>query len=538
MAKLYYNGTIITMEREGDYAKALLEVDGIIEKVGTREEVEADAPQDTEKVDLKGKTLMPAFIDPHGHLSMAGQMVTACNLGGCSTFEEIIETLKSYQEKNQFTPDEMIFGYAYDHNFLPNEEHPVKKYLNQVSTEIPICILHTSAHMGCANDKLLELANITAETPDPTGGLFGREEGSQEPNGYLEENAMFSAMGMMKTRIKFDVFANMEAAQLEYMRNGITTAQDGASNTETLGMFQMLAKQEKLLMDVVAYPIVQADKEGQPRELPFKMFPDHANKYCNRFKIGGYKAVLDGSPQGKSAWLTEPYENSDGYCAYSWFNGEQVEEFMSIAIEESQQILVHCNGDAAGDQFLNAYVTAYERSKNPEKSKLRPVMIHCQTAREDQLDIMQKYHMIPSIFVGHVYFWGDVHVKNLGKERGSRVSPVQSALKRNLMVNFHEDPPVTPARPLFSLWAAVNRQTRGGQVIAPEQRCSVYDGLKAITINGAYSYFEEDSKGSLKEGKRADLVILDQNPLTIDTMKIKDIKVCETIKDGVSYCWE
>lgn len=538
MSKLYFNGTIITMEQESDAPEAVLVVDGIISKVGTLAEVKSAGGSDVEEVDLQGKTLMPAFIDPHGHLSLSGQMITACNLSACETFEDIISTLKAYQAENKFTADDIIFGYAYDHNFLPGGEHPVKKYLNQVSIEVPICILHTSAHMGCANDKLLELSNITAETPDPEGGLFGREEGSQEPNGYLEENAMFSAMGMMRTRIKFDVFTNMKEAQLAYLRQGITTAQDGASNKDNLAMFQMLAKQELLLLDVVAYPIVEGEKEGETRETPFQLYPDHANQYHNRFKIGGYKAVLDGSPQGKSAWLTEPYENSDGYCAYSWFKGAQVEEFMSIAIEENQQILVHCNGDAAGDQFLNAYVTAYERSQNPNKSKLRPVMIHCQTAREDQLDIMQKYAMIPSIFVGHVYFWGDVHVKNLGKERGSRVSPVQSAFKRNLMVNFHEDPPVTPPNPLMSLWAAVNRVTRGGNVIAPEQRCSVYDGLKAITINGAYSYFEEDSKGSIKEGKRADLVILDQNPLTIDTMKIKDIKVCETIKDGVSYTWE
>lgn len=299
----------------------------------------------------------------------------------------------------------------------------------------------------------------------------------------------------------------------------------------------MLAMQEKLLMDVVAYPMVEVDKEDKPREKPFEVFSDFANKYKNRFKLGGYKAVLDGSPQGKSAWMTQPYENSDGYCAYSWFQTEQVEEFMKIAIAENQQILVHCNGDAAGDQFLTAYVSAFEKSDNPNKGNLRPVMIHCQTAREDQLDIMEKYNMIPSIFVGHVYFWGDVHVKNLGRERGERVSPVQSAIRRNLMVNFHEDPPVTPACPLFSLWTAVNRVTRGGELLAPEQRCSVYDGLKAITMHGAYAYFEEDSKGSIKEGKRADLVILDKNPLEVDTMLIKDITVLETIKDGVSYKW-
>lgn len=537
MSKLYYNGSIITMEKEGETVEALLEKDGIIEKLGSLEEVKKSAPDSVEMIDLTGKTLMPAFIDPHGHLSIWGQMITACNLSDCETFEQVVDTLKAYQEENQFTADQIIFGFAYDHNFLPNEEHPVKKYLNQVSTEVPIFILHTSAHMGCGNDKVLELANITAETPDPKGGLFGREEGSTEPNGYMEENAMFVCMGLMRTRMKFDVLENMKQAQMDYLRNGVTTAQDGATNAETLQMFKMLAEKEQLIIDLVSYPMVEEGTEEKPREIPFEKYSEYANKYTNRLKIGGYKVVLDGSPQGKSAWMTKPYENSNGYCAYSWHSDETVEKFMSIAIEENQQVLVHCNGDAAGDQFLKSYVSAYKKSNNANKANLRPVMIHCQTAREDQLDIMQEYDVLPSIFIGHVYYWGDVHIKNLGQSRGERVSPVQSAFKRGLVVNFHQDPPITQPKPLFSAWVAVNRITRGGKVIGKEQCCSVYDALKAITINGAYSYFEEDSKGTLKSGKRADLVILDENPMTIDPMKLKDIKVCETIKDGKSYCW-
>lgn len=529
MSKLYYNGNIITMEEEGQQVEALLEKDGIIFKTGSLESVKSFTDANTEEVDLQGKTLMPSFIDPHGHVSMVGQMSSACNLSQCETFESLVSALKDYLANSDITEEGLIFGYAYDHNFLPDEKHPTKEFLDQVSTTIPLVALHTSAHMACVNSKMLELAGITAETENPQGGLIGRVGDSTEPNGYLEENAMFAAMGLMKTRIKFDPVVAIKSAQLEYLKNGITTVQDGATDEATFGMLKHLAENKLLDIDMVCYPIIKETTEEFFTEN--KIFDE---TYSNRLKLGGYKVVLDGSPQGKSAWMTKPYENSDGYCAYSWFPDEKVEEFMSFALKNNKQVLVHCNGDAAGDQFLTSYVNAYEKSENPNKKNLRPVMIHCQTARDDQLDIMAKYDMIPSIFVGHVYFWGDVHVKNLGKERGERVSPVQSAFNRGLVVNFHQDPPVTLPNALHSLWTAVNRKTRGGNVIGKEQICSVYDGLKAITINGAYSYFEEDKKGTLKEGKLADLVILDQNPMKIGKEKIKDIQVLETIKEGVT----
>ena len=173
-------------------------------------------------------------------------------------------------------------------------------------------------------------------------------------------------------------------------------------------------------------------------------------------------------------------------------------------------------------------------SENPNKENLRFTMIHCQTARKDQIERMAKLNMIPSIFVAHVNYWGDVHMQNFGPVRGSRVSPVKEALDAGLVYNFHTDTPVVKPDLLHSVWSAVNRVTRRGQTIGEELKIGVYDALKGITINAAYSYFEEDSKGSIKAGKRADLVVLDSNPMKVDPMVIKDIKVLETIKDGVT----
>ncbi|MCD8326845.1 MAG: amidohydrolase family protein [Lachnospiraceae bacterium] len=145
---------------------------------------------------------------------------------------------------------------------------------------------------------------------------------------------------------------------------------------------------------------------------------------------------------------------------------------------------------------------------------------------------MAKLNMIASIFVGHVWYWGDVHMRNFGEKRGNHISPVKDALDRGIVVNFHQDAPVTKPDMLHSIWCAVNRISRSGKEIGPDQKVSVFDAVKAATIGGAYEYFEEDRKGSIKVGKRADLVILDQSPFDVDPLEIKNIKVLETIKDG------
>lgn len=517
------------MEQEGEILEAVLVENGRIKKAGDFEKVKAFVQEDAQWINLRGKTLMPAFIDAHSHISTAIQMSQAADLSQCESFEEIISVLKEYQKEHQIGKSGVIIGFGYDHNFLPQGEQPDKRYLNQVSGEIPIYISHASGHMGCANDAALALAGITKDTPNPDGGKIRRIEATGEPDGYLEEAAMMMLQKAIGSRIKFDLKAGLKKTQELYLQNGIVTVQDGAASAESFEMLRGFDKAKELVLDVVLYPLLQ----NGARKL-FQEFPEYAEQYCGNLKLGGYKAVLDGSPQGRSAWLTKPYENSNGYCAYPWFSDEETERFMETAVNDSGQILVHCNGDAAGDQFIHAYNKALENSKNPEKNDLRPVMIHCQTAREDQLEEMKELGILPSIFVGHVYYWGEVHRQNLGEERAARISPCYSAFSRNMKVTFHQDTPVTKPNMLHSVWCGVNRITRTGNQLGKEQCCTVYEALQAVTINAAYAYFEEKEKGSIKEGKRADLVILDRNPMKTEKKRLKEIQVLETIKEGKS----
>lgn len=526
MKKIYYNGDIITMEKEGHYIEALLIEDGKIKLVGDKDKVFNEKDDYTEIVDLKGRTLMPSFIDSHSHFSMLAYNMTMVDLSKATSFDDIVKLIKEFKEKNNLNNGEYIMGYGYDHNVLEEREHPTKDILDKISISNPIYISHISGHMGVGNSEALKFAGMNKDTPDLEGGVIGRYKDTGELNGYVEEAGMI-AIRMSQQSIEVDMPTLSIEAQQEYLKYGITTVQDGASSKEMVQLYQYLDSKDLLDIDVVAYPLISNNGEEVIRDNK-----NIVNKYLNHFKIGGYKMILDGSPQGKSAWLSEPYEGEEEYRGYPWLKNEEVEKYCKIAVEDNVQILAHSNGDAASEQFLNSYEKALIDSENENKYNLRPVMIHCQTVREDQLDRMAKINMIPSIFVDHTYYWGDIHLNNLGEVRGNKISPVRTALDKGLVVNFHQDTPVLKPNMFQTIWAATNRVTRGGKVIGEDEKITVYEAMKAVTINAAYEYFEENEKGSIRDGKRADLIILDQNPLKIDKRDIKDIIVLQTIKDG------
>ena len=528
MQKLYYGGDIVTMREETDAPEAVLVTDGKISYVGELAEARRQCPPGAEEIDLEGKTLMPSFIDPHSHIAMLAQYTDFANLGKCTSFKDLAVTLSDWLKEKRLAEGEVLVGYGYDHNFLDEQQHPTKEVLDRVSDTIPVCILHTSGHMCVANSVLLRECGITADTPDPEGGKFGREEDGT-PNGYIEEvPAMVKVLIPVFSRVKADFARQLEKAQQIYLKYGITTVQDGSTNASGFQKLAECAKEQVFHLDVVSY-VLADDLEKTAEE-----YPEYYQKYHNRLKIGGAKIILDGSPQGRSAWLRNPYEGEETYCGYPAHTQEETDRWVETAVEKGYQLLAHCNGDAASGQYLAAFEKAAGKtSENPEKIRaLRPVMIHCQTVGDDQLDEMKELGMIPSIFVAHTWYWGDVHLKNLGSVRGAHISPARAAMERGLIYNFHQDTPVVEPDMLHTVWCAVNRVTRSGKPIGQEQCIGVYEALKGVTIHGAYAYHEEERKGTLEAGKLADMVILDRNPLKTDKMQIRDIQVLETIKEG------
>lgn len=527
MEKIYFNGDILTMDESNQEPESVLISGGHVKYAGSLKEAKKRS-QTPEMVDLEGKTLMPAFIDGHSHISLVAQFSQFADLSGSEDFTDISRRLQKYQKEQKVGKDGIIIGVGYDHNFLKEKRHPDKMMLDKVSEEIPVFVLHASGHMGAANSVLLKEARISASTPDPEGSRFGRIPGSMEPDGYAEETkALNLLLAQVYSKIPGDLKEQIKKAQQVYLSHGITTVQDGAASKKDVETLFEAAEAGILEVDVVSYILVGED----PKSLEEK-YPAIKKTYWNHMKLGGRKVILDGSPQGKTAWLSKPYEGEFNYRGYPAMSDGEVKKYVKDAIENGMQILAHCNGDAASQQWIVSFKNAMEQSGTSIDDDLRPVMIHCQTVRKDQLCKMKQIGMIPSMFVDHVYYWGDIHLKNLGKERAESISPAKSAFEQGLCVNFHQDSPVIPPDMLHTVWCAVNRRTREGKILGEEERVSVYEALKAVTINGAYAYFEEDQKGSIESGKLADLVILDQNPLKIPSEKLKEIQVTETIKEG------
>ena len=533
MRKIYFNGNIITVNEKEPIIDAVLVENGKIIKTGSKEEILKLKNEDTELVDLDGKTMLPGFIDPHSHIIAVAQTLMIVNLSDANSKEEFIAILKDYIQNNPPKNGEWIIGFGYDNTRYENEEHPTKFDLDMVSKDIPIFISHASGHIATTNSKALEAFGYVGTSYEvPEGGVVRTIEGSNEPNGILEENACLSPekRKVIPAPSVDTLLSCIKKAQQIYSSYGLTTAQDASIDENLNQLLNLAAQKNELIIDIVGQAVQHTTlkllkNEGTPKR-----------KYYNHYKLLGGKTWLDGSPQGKTAWLTKPYYEvpegeSKDYCGYATQEDKDVIEYFKSLIENNIQVNVHCNGDAASDQFIRCYKKALEMTDN--KTDLRPVMVHAQTVREDQLDDMKELGIIPTFFLDHIWFWGDYHYESVfGEERANRLSPAKSALRRNINFTLHQDSPVKMPNQILAMHNAVNRQTQSGRILGAEQRLSIMEAIKALTINAAYQYFEEDEKGSIEEGKVADFVILDRNPLDVDSSEIKEIKVLETIKEG------
>lgn len=521
----FINGTILTMDESCPKVEAVLTEKGKIVKCGTQEEILSCKKEDTVLVDLQGKTMLPGFIDGHSHFSGLASALSQCDLSKAENFQDIVTSMKAFIQKRNIPKGQWVVGTNYDHNFLQEKCHPNKNVLDEISKEHPIVVVHASSHMGACNSLALAVQGLSEETKDPEGGRYGRIEGSKELNGYLEENAFVACRNQMPMPGIEDMMENFKQAQEIYASYGITTIQEGMVTEPLFQLLEYAYKKQELYLDLVGY----LDLEHCRTLLTQR--PELLHQYTNHFRIGGYKVFLDGSPQGRTAWMREPYEQAeDGYCGYPIHSDEKLEALVLAALEDGQQLLAHCNGDAAAEQYIRVFEKVIR--EHPEYAVNRPVMIHAQLVQEEQLKRMKEISMMPSFFVAHVYYWGDIHIQNFGMERAKRISPAGTALRLHLPFTFHQDSPVLMPNVLETIWCAASRVTKAGVQLEEEENISVYEGLKAMTIYGAYQYGEERNKGMIKEGYVADFTILDKNPLEIPVEEVKNVKVLETIKEG------
>lgn len=556
---IYKNGTIITMDGDNPtyaYPEAVAVSNGIIMQVDTLERVLLSKNKDTKIVDLKGSTMLPGFIDAHGHFMSSLAMVNQANLssapvGDVNNISNLMEQLLDLKKRNNIADDDWLIGWGYDPiqmNAANGGEHLTK--FDLVHESLPktqkIMLIHVSMHGAVLNSAALDDAGIDETTETPEGGVIARVGNTMEPAGLIMEMAYLPVFEKLPQPTEGEMLELMKPAQMMYASEGYTNAQEGFTHIKDMDFLLKAAAEDKIFLDIVSLPgFTDMESSAATDDMPGKIGWLNNGKYTfgvydNGLKFQGMKITQDGSPQGKTAFMTKAYRtggpNGEGTHKgeKKWFGETTQPEtsfaaYVNTALDADLQVFIHANGDGTVDQAIRIF----EDRETSAADDLRPVIIHSQFQRPEHLQKYKNLGITPSYFTNHTFYWGDEHVTNLGQKTADFISPMNSAKQKGLIFSNHTDFNVTPLDPFFTIWTATTRESRGGHVIGKSEQVSRYVALQSLTIGPAYQLFEENRKGKIKMGLLADFVILDKNPLDDDLSdeKLKAIKVIMTIKE-------
>lgn len=519
------NGNVVTVDPQDTSAQGVAVKDGRIVAVGTDAAMAAYIGDGTRVIDLAGRTVVPGLYDAHSHFSFAGSRAFMADLnsppiGSVQTMDQLVELLKAQKEK--MPAGAWITGFGYDDTLIVEQRHPTRADLDRVSATQPVYITHVSGHLSVANSAALALAGITAATPNPAGGVIRKDAGG-EPDGVLEETAANLVARVNPPLTPAQVQEGIRLADRMYAAQGVTTANEGAASAAGVTSLEQAATEGRLRIRVVAWPMKETMEAAGQVALK-----------SGKVKVAGVKDFADGSIQGYTGYLSEhyhaPFHGDEDYRGFPRYDREVLAQRIVDIHQTGRQVIVHGNGDAAIDDILYGFAKAQQAHP---RADARPVVIHSQMMRDDQLDELRRLGGIPSFFSLHTYYWGDRHRDIfMGPQRAARMSPAKSALERGIRFTIHADTPVVPMEPMRLIWSAVNRVSTGGSVIGAAQRITPLQALRATTLDAAYQNFEEKERGSIEVGKWADFAILSNDLLSIDPMAIKDVRVLETILEG------
>ena len=532
---IFHGGRILTMAGDKPaYVEALAVKDGTIVFAGSKDKALGLKGDATKVVDLQGKALLPAFIDAHSHyinsLLVANQAkLYAPPSGPGKDVPSIIAELKKFASERNIPKGELIVGYGYDDSVMPDGRLLNRDDLDEAFPDNPVRVDHVSMHGAVLNTLALKKYGISAETKTPPGGIIVRKPGTEEPWGLIMETAFLPVMEQSEPMTAQQEIEWSRAGQMLYAQAGITTAHEGATHLPQLQSMIRASEAGANIIDVVAFPFV-TDADNVLAKFPVAEW----GKYKNRFKIGGIKITLDGSPQGRTAFFTTPYLKGGPGGEKDWkgeptFPTELANAMVQKVYDLKVPLTIHTNGDAAIDAFLSAYELA---RKGDYSEPWNVTTIHTQFLRKDQIPKFVEYKIRPSFYTLHTFYFADTHFANRGEAQASYLSPMRDAIDAGLRPTNHTDFVVAPLDQMMMLWSAVNRVSRAGAEVGPGQRVTPFEGLKTMTDWAAEQYGEADRKGTLEVGKLADLVILDKDPVDVDPAMIKDIKIVETIKEG------
>ena len=547
---IYSGGDILTMRGDAaDYAESLAVKDGTILFVGPSADAKKHAGPSTKTVDLAGNTLLPGFIDTHGHMVYFGKNLIDANLFGTVDIPDLVRRMKKQAER---TPaDGWIVGFGYQARGMKEGRPPTVEELDAISADRPVMIVDSSGHLGAGNSAVFAQAGITADTPDPKGGTFARKSDGKSLLGPMEETALNAVRSKRPPFTGKLADEAITGAANVWASHGHTTAQEaglGLGNDD-IGIvvnaidkgllpidLYIAAKDSAVDETIAAAYTVASQYNPKPDGTRAKLLadrPDLDKRYISRVRLGGLKFWLDGSVD--TAWFTQPYTTNPAgrtgaYSGYRQIPDEVLDAAFDRYWPTNLQIHMHMNGDAAADQALAAIAKAVKKHGMRDH---RPVFVHASWLRPDQIEKMKQYGAVPSFLPSGIVPGGDAVVKLWGPERAAAAMAARTFLRAGLPFTFSHDAPVSPVPSVLALVdAGVNRRTGSGAVVGPDERISPYDALRAVTATAAYQIKEEQMKGTLEVGKLADLVILEKNPLKADPLTIKDIRVLQTIKEG------
>jgi hypothetical protein len=525
---LFTNARVVTMAPEQPDAEAFSVCGDKFLSVGEKHAVTAQTPQAAECVDLGGRTVVPGFIETHNHLSYYALtlFMVDCSPFANTSMDDIKERLK--EAAAGLDHGAWLIGQGYDDTAFADGRHLNRRDLDDVAPANPVLIQHASGHLSYTNSLGLKMGSVTRKTPQSAGGSFDVGEAG-EPTGVLREpGAQMMVARLLPVPEASVIEEALPGALAVYNQAGITSVHDGAVGILGQGVPAMLAYQKLASEDRLTLRVYLTTMHDFYEKL---LAAGVRNGFgSEHLRLGSVKMFQDGSIQGLTAALSADYHCQPGFRGHLIRPQAELDELVARYHRQGLQIACHANGDTAIESIIAAIEKAQENHPQPV---LRHMIIHCQMASDDHIRRMKELGAVPSYFPNHIYYWGDRHERLfIGEERAARLDPLGSSARAGLRFTLHADTPVTPIAPLHSMHCAVNRVSREGRVIGPEERISPYQALSAFTLDAAYCSFEEEKKGAIRPGFLADFAVLSENPLAVDPLRIKDIEVEETFVGG------
>ncbi len=520
---LIINANLLTMDPQhgasDEQFDAVLINKGVISAIGQSEPFLLAKSGRTRVVDLQGKTLMPGFVDAHSHfpashIAQLGIDLSSPPLGNIATIEQLQSALR--QANKQLSKNKTwLVGFNYDNAWLEPNRHPNRKELDDAVADRAVILFNRSGHLAVVNTAgLLELAKAN---PSVLQGGSG-----QAHNGLLRESEVPDKLALLKRQTSpLRLFSMLRTAKDDYLAQGVTTAQNGHSSTALSWALAVGQTFNLIPQRIVVWPTHTSAIANNNFQLP-KLPPESPT-----FKVGAIKIIVDGSPQGLTAWLTQPYANDNTNRGIALYSQQALSELVTQYHKRGYQLALHGNGDAAIDAILNALEFALQTDASNKTTKpQRHLLVHAQIMRKDQIEKAAALSLSPSFFNAHTFYWGDWHIKNLGEKRAANISPMHWAAEAGLRFSLHTDAPVTPMEPFHLMWQALNRRSSSGASLGQHQQISAEQALKALTIDAAWQNHLEDTRGSISVGKFADLIVLSTNPLHTDD--VRNVQVQQT----------